>query len=164
MEQKIKLGNKKAMTVSVPILVLFTLLVVGLALFYFTTTKLSIDKKLDYSQSALSSFYEKEFWIDFYIQDAAEKAAKSVSSKTEFISRFKIILDYYKYPDNSLILTELDEIKNKLNEDSVEIIEADGKKLIKLNVDINFKEDFKDKQELIFSADYRYFKVFEAEV
>jgi hypothetical protein len=158
------LQTKKAMTVSIPLLVFMTLLVVGVALFYFETTKLGADKRLNYGNNALNSFYQKDYLVNFYLQDATERAAKNVNSKTEFISRFENILDAYKYPDGSLIVSEFEEIKKQLVDKNIDFIEVNGNKKATLKLDIVLKQDFFDNNKFIFSADYRYSKVFEGEI
>jgi len=148
--------NKKA-NITIPILVLMTLVLAGATLLVFNINKGKIETNIgDYS--LLNSVYLKESQLDFYINEALDETIKNFDineGKDKFIEKFKAELEKYK-SDGNYVVNELE----KVNEQAEGIVlDASNKKII-LNLDIRIDE--KPSQNM--NIAYAYTKTFEKDL
>ena len=153
---------KKGSPLSITILVILVVALFTTSLVYFNLK--SSGSVMDVASNlALSKLYEKQGMIDFYIQEIVSKSAFGVKSKEEFIINFRTNLGNYKKPDGGYFVSELSQIEGQL--DKTEFEDRDNKitKVI-LNLEIEIKEDFTSSGEELFSASYKYNKIFISDV
>jgi len=148
--------NKKA-NITIPVLVLMTLMLAGATLLIFNINQGKIETNIgDYS--LLNSVYLKENQMDFYINDILNEVIKIFDvneGKDKFIEKFKIELEKYKQADGSYIVKEL----GKVNEQADNLIFDSANKKIILNLDIRIDETNQDM-----NIAYAYTKTFEKDL
>jgi hypothetical protein len=171
--------NKNAMTLSIPLLVIFTLLIVGASLFVFITQKGSIDKTIN-NAGFIEQIYERKILLDSYVQDIVSRASVGVNNEQEFIENAKKIISQDKIPvdlfiinkDNFIYFPEYPQIISQLKQENVQIITKDENKIINFSITFSIKDQFDGKEtpymlglnkenKNVFSAVYTYKKSFE---
>ncbi|MBI2629389.1 hypothetical protein HYW74_04875 [Candidatus Pacearchaeota archaeon] len=176
--------SKKGMTLSIVLLVFFTLLVVGFAIFSFLTQKSDVDKTI-YSVGFIGQMYDREEMINTYLQDIFDEAAKETSSEQEFIEKSKNLISAGKFPkdvfiideNNKVYFPEYSSIITQINEDNIEIFyENNQPKRINIPLEITLRDQSNGKNKIYltseddkpyknqFSAAYTYRRVFESAI
>lgn len=159
--------NKKAMTISILLLVLLTLLVVSTSLFYFITEKTSINKKIN-TIGFSEDVFDREILLNNYLQSLVEENSKGVKSEEEFIDRMKNALSFESIPvdifimdeSGKIIFPEYTSIISSLNTDNVELSSEGGvlkSVIFKTEFDIDSREN-KANGQGIFHLKYHYSK------
>lgn len=151
------MNNKKA-NITIPVLVLMTLVLAGATLLVFNINKGKIETNIgDYS--LLNNVYLKESQLDFYINEVLDNVIKNFNineGKDKFIEKFKAELEKYKQEDGTYILGELERIKEQADEI---IFDSADRKII-LNLDIRIDE--KPNQNM--NIAYAYAKTFKKDL
>jgi hypothetical protein len=158
-------NNKKASSISIVLLVMLTLLVISVSLFYFMLSKKDIDKKV-YISSLIDSVYIKEEILNYEVQNILENSCKDYTiedGKSAFISEFSDELDKYKNSTGGYYIPELKQAEEQLKEENIELIQSSNGEPNKLILKIVFtlgksqvKAGFDE-----FKVDYFYTKEFE---
>jgi hypothetical protein len=158
-------NNKKASSISIVLLVILTIFVISLSLFYFSLSKKDTDKKV-YISSLIESVYIKEIILNYEVQNIFEdsfKEYKIADGKSAFIKNFSDQLNKYKNSSGSYYIPELIQVDEQLSEDKIEIIQGSNEEPDKLILKLNFtlnqiqvKDGFEE-----FSVNYTYAKEFE---
>lgn len=147
--------NKKAISISISLLVLSTLILSVLSLYYFYIK----DKKIsNFYIGDINKIYEKQELLDFYLGDIFDKSSKDFSfeqGKREFLNKFKKELDNYK-DKNELYPLEALRQAEQVNENNIELNE--NKLILKLELKLN--QAYASKTEY-YSINYNYKKNFE---
>ncbi|MBR9704608.1 hypothetical protein GOV12_04295 [Candidatus Pacearchaeota archaeon] len=108
--------NKKGMSVSIVLLVVFTMVIIGIIIGIF----ISNEKKLTYHYRVPSMIDELNYevmQIDFYVNDIFHKAyLKGHDNVDEIIVNYKEILNDYQ---SGFLLKYKDEIIKQLNSDNI---------------------------------------------
>lgn len=168
----IKKKNKKAMSISIVLLVLATLVLTSFSLLTFYLRKDKIQEEI-HTTRFLEDIYAKEEQINFYINEIMEKAVQATKESENFEEDFPINflneLDKYKI-NNKFIMQELEQVQNQVNENpDIFVIEEnkEGEKTVKkvtaeFQIIIEDKVTVEDKE--LFSAVYTYKKTFEKEI
>lgn len=158
------MNKKGTMTVSIVLLVVFTLLLVSSALYMFITKNNSSYAKI-YTPSALEDIYSKETQLNFYLMHFTENSAKGINEddsnniKEIFLANFQKELDKYK-TEGKFLIPEFSFVEPQLKEENV-IIKDNA---IKIKFKIKIEDSLKDKEKEILSAVYIYEKEFQAQI
>ena len=159
----LKMKYKKASVMSIVILVFLVVLLISSTLFYFFTKSVNVSKDLVPS-TEINRVYERERFINFYIQDWLDRFSKGVEDKTDFILEAKRGLSFYKTNEGVYFVPEYLQLENQL--DKVEIVYDSKEKpdKIKINFDIVIEDSFKSEGKEAFSVEYKYTKDFTSDV
>jgi len=171
--------NKNAMTLSIPLLVILTSLIVGASLFVFITQKGSIDKTIN-NVGFTEQIFERKVLLNNYIQDVVSRASVGVNNEQEFIENFKKIIKEDKIPvnlfiinkDNFVYFPEYNQIISQLKQENAQMIMSNNNKIINFGITLLIKDQFNGKEtpymlglnkesKNVFSAVYSYKKSFE---
>jgi len=117
--------NKKAVSLPILLLVLSSIILSGMALFYFNfidkdASENLINKNIN---DDIDNVYEKKDLLDFYINDIFETAARDFKKGTSneiFLLNFKETLYQYKDKIGNYPLKELKQLE-KVNEENIQI-------------------------------------------
>jgi len=152
--ENVLIDKKAGVSIAVVLLVIATIILSSFAIFSFITKQKNVEEVI-YGNS-LQGVYAKESLLNFYIQEIGDRSAKGVSSEANFISNFKIELERYKDADENYLLSELGQLNNQLNEESIKL----ENNQISANFDIEIKDKtLRDGKEIL-SASYKYAKTF----
>jgi len=145
------LNNKRGgVSISIVLLVIFTLVLVISSLTYFTTRSSGITKNLGNS-FILERVNINVEEINFNIQNIVDRSFENSNSKEEFIDNFKLELEKYVI-DGKFIIPELSQLESQLNSDSVVFSDK--------GVEVSFEIKVQDKVGNEFLVDYKYTKTF----
>ncbi|MEK6830940.1 MAG: hypothetical protein AABX77_02830 [Nanoarchaeota archaeon] len=132
--------NKKAISISILLLVISSLILSILSLAYFMTKNNDIKRTISFS-NGIDEVYLKEDLLNFYLQDIFDKAVRdleaildSVDSGQAFINSFKKELNDYKDKNGNYPMKELQQAENQISEENVEL--TDNKLVLKLHLEI----------------------------
>ena len=140
--------NKKAMSLSIVLLVLATLILSGFALFTFNMRQKEISEKIQIT-NFLENIYAKESKINFYAENILRKMDVKGLSLEQFKDKFTTELNRPKKVETNWEFT--------INEP----VSLDGKKaVISLTIKITGKGIDKEGEEIA-SSIYEYDKTFE---
>tara|TARA_Y100000310_G_C20247633_1_gene607577 strand:- start:119 stop:598 length:480 start_codon:yes stop_codon:yes gene_type:complete len=154
--------NKKATSVSIVVLVVLTLLLVSITLFYFVVEKRDTSREVA-GVAEFNRIYEKEKLLDFHVQEVIDRGARGATSDLDFIANAQIAIDSYIKENNELSVPELDGIRNQLP--SVELIQGSQGSVgsVSIELELSIGEAFFQKQKKAFSGNYTYTKTFVSE-
>lgn len=175
--------DKSGSVIYIGLLVLFVLLIVSFALFYFSTNKADIQKTL-YTAGFVGQIYERESVINIYLQEVFDKSAQGVGSEEEFILKAKnnfnndkILVNIFVIDEkNNIYFPEYEQFITQLNKENVKIIEKNGNKFVRVSFIISIKDQLSGKENPYllnnelkeyknkFFAVYTYNKVFESKI
>lgn len=155
--------NKRAMVLSIVLLVFATLFIVAFALIAFSSKSDNVNKGFASGIDKLNYIYGRELTLNYYIQDAVDRAGKNSNDRESFIIQIKKVLDGYKYSDGSLIFPEFLDVEKQLdNSVSYNIINGKGQIAVKLNIvidesanGINSKGIFVDQSGVVVKDAYQ---------
>lgn len=172
-----KMINKKGASISIYLVVILTLVVVGTIIFYAMISEKNLQANFK-SGYVLDEIYDREFLVNFYIQDIMDHSIKGIETERDFIDNFNSNFEKYKiyggldidgeskekWPfladENIQIISD---IQRQVNEDNIELIIVDGNIAgVRLNLDITLNDYYMEDEEVVFSAIYDYEKVFES--
>lgn len=146
------------MSISIVLLVIFTLVLVITSTAYFVVKLVSNDNEVLSVPSDLDYIYVEESYLDFYLQQLFDISSKEIqyeTGKAIFISNLNKYLPNY---NDYYILKNLNQIKNQINENNVQLTKEklvwnvslllqseDSKKgiFIEYNYKRNFEKAFK---------------------
>ena len=95
--KKALMTDKRGIILSLVVIVIMTLIVSGIALFYLETTNNKIEKKFDVSE--LESVYARAEVVDYYLESAFNRTILlKPSSKEDFAMKFKSEIERYTIP------------------------------------------------------------------
>jgi len=148
--------HKKAMSISLVLLVVVTLMLIGTSLVYFAYSERGENVILKIP-SEIDSVYKSEAILNFYLREAFDKASIDITPNTGkdvFIQKFKGELVNYKITNNFNYIPEIYQVDSTINENNVNITSEK----ISLTLDITLENRNFDKGIYI---KYNYKKVFE---
>ncbi len=152
--------NKKAVSISILLLVVSVLILSITSLSYLSIKNKDIKKTFGVS-SEIDKLYLKESLLNFYLDDIFEKSARDfnyVNGKRVFIDNFMRELENYKDKNGNYPIEELKQAES-ISEERLELSEN---KLI-LNLKLELKEVYVNNDESgVFTYNYekRFEKVF----
>ena len=124
-----QINKKGGVSISVVLIVLFSLIISLISLFYFMTKNNSADASIDETE-ILEKVYSRQSVLDYYIQNIVDKSAKESVSREKFVDNFKSEIENYK-DGNGFFAPELEQALNQI--DGSEIVVGD-----KVSVKMNF--------------------------
>lgn len=147
--------NKRAMSISIVLLVIMVFVIVGVCLFYFIINERQVGSTI-HIPDKIDSLYTRENYLNFYLEDIFEKSAKDFKNSdgaSGFINKFKSNLNGYKDKAGSYVISDISQVEAQINENSVQF--TDNKLILTLNLKLE------DKNEEGITVKYSYLKVFE---
>lgn len=153
--------NKKAVSISILLLVISALVISVIALTYFYTKNNDIRRVIRVSNK-IDEIYVKESLLNFYLQDIFDKAVKGFdfsSGKQGFVDSFKKELNNYKDENGSYPIEELKQVES-IGEEDVELLEE--KLVLKLNLEIknSYVEESYEGGMFVYKYEKEFQKVF----
>ena len=148
--------NKKAVSLSILLLTLSSLVLSGLSLFYFYSLNNEINEIIDLHTN-IDKIYEKKDLVDFYVNDIFENCVKDfeiTSSEQAFLENFKNTLKNYKDENGNYFVEELQQLES-VNEENIDINEN----TLTLHLTISIKEEWPDIKT-VYVYEKRFEKVF----
>jgi len=140
--------NKKAVSLSILILVLACVSLSLWSLFYFSIKEGEFNQRI-YIHTEVDEVYVKEVLINFYIQDVFDKAVEDLKfeeGKEGFVEKFKKELNKLKDKKGKYPIDDLKEIEEVVDQENFESkIDLSEEKLI-LSLDIVVKNDNLDER------------------
>lgn len=145
--------NRKAMSISIVLLVILTLILVTLSIGYFIVSQNKVSEILTVP-SAIDSVYADSIFFNFYLDTIFDRASKDFQfkdGKGKFIEKFNEEISktvFYSYYDNEISYSSISEDKTELSENK-----------LALSLDITISYKFNDKKGI--GIEYNYKKIFE---
>src|SRR3989344_5217065 len=133
-KMKLRKMNKKAVEVSIVILVLMTLFLVGFSVSYFIS-KENISETM-HIPNVVDKVYVQETLLNYHLQKAFDKSFAGFNlenSESDFVLRFKSELEKYKNSDGEWMVYGMKEVYENVNEGNVKIDSGS----LSLKLDIN---------------------------
>mgnify|MGYP001595905303 FL=1 len=157
--------NKKAVSISILLLVVSSLILSITSLSYFSIKNRDIKKTIGVS-SEIDKLYLKESLLNFYLRDVFEKAVMESSissdietSKNVFIDNFRKELEKYKDKNGLYPMTELKQAES-IGEESLEL--SEDKLVLRLNLELKevYVKEYDENGVFIYDYEKEFEKVF----
>jgi len=152
---KLNYRNKRAVSGSIGILVVVTLLLTVLSIFSFLKENSNINKEMLVSDSVDLAYFEK-IQLDYILEDIFNKAAAGFNvaqGKEVFINQFKSEMADYKLVNGDYGLRGLKGVEGQLVESNVEVSEDS----LVLNLELEVQGHYVSEEDLVI-VNYNYKK------
>lgn len=150
--------NKKAVSISILLLVISSLILSITSLSYLSIKNKDVKRTIGVS-GEIDKLYLKESLLNFYLEDIFEKAVKDfnyLNGKRAFIDNFRKELERYKDKNGLYPINELKQVEN-ISEENLEL--SENRLGLKLNLEL--KEVYVDNYDEGGVFTYNYEKDFE---
>ena len=150
--------NKRAMSLPILVLVILTIVLVFVSLFYFSSRDKQ-NKETLMIPSVIDELYRGEARLNFHLRDIFEKSVKNMQetkSQDVFISSFKDELNRFKSQNGNYLIQGMEQVESQLNNKNI-IIDSE-KVILTLEIEL-FASKKDDKQDT--QVNYKYIKQFE---
>jgi len=146
--------NKKAISIPIVLLVIFTIIITSTSLFYFVISKKDFSTRL-IIPNTIDSIYLEETYLDYYLNEIFERSINDfskINGKEVFIENFKSNLIEYKDKNGNYVLKSLREVEVSLDSEDVILT---GESLV-LNIDILISESKEIEGYEVLYVSYNY--------
>lgn len=153
--------NKKAVSISILLLVISSLILSITSLSYFSIKNRDIKKTIGVSNE-IDKLYLKESLLSFYLDDVFEKTVKDfnyVNGKQVFIDNFKKELEKYKDKNGLYPMTELKQAES-ISEENLELLNDKLVLRLKLELKEVYVKEYDESGIFIYSYEKEFEKVF----
>ena len=155
MQESVKM-NKKAMSIPIVLLVILTLILITVSLFYFNIKQKNVKETITIPNE-IDRVYASELQLNYHLQEIFDNATRNFKfedGKQKFIDDFKIRLEKYDFIENK------EEIKLQIVDENIELIL--DKITLTLNIGLSKKQEVDGKE--IINIEHNYEKSFEKDL
>ncbi len=152
-------NNKKAMSIAITFLVLFSIAIMVLILFYLNLQKQDAKEKITIFNT-LDKVYIESNLLDYYTEKIFKSSGsnfKPSNTKSEFIIEFLSNLNEYKNSEGIYFVPGLKQIEAQINEENILL----NSSRLKLKLNINSEKCLLKDGKKIIDIKYTYSKTFE---